>query len=341
MSEDPDCRISSSKLVFPHAALAPVSRLALGCMHFGGGWDPGSGSVKDDLAKAREALGSVLELGWTFFDHADIYCRGRSESVFAQAIRDLGVDRESVFIQTKCGIRFPGDPDKPAPHRFDFSREHILASVDGSLDRLDCGYIDILLLHRPDLLADPEEVILALDSLKESGKVRHFGVSNFTPPLLDLYLSAGFHPVANQVEINLLKTTLFDSTMATAEQDGRRIPAPGQPTDGTLEWHRRHGVVTQAWAPMAYGYLSGRDPDWEKERVSRGAEKVREIAGRHGVPAEAVVIGWLLRHPARIQPVVGSRNPARLKACHKALELNLSREEWYDLYVACRGVPLP
>lgn len=324
-------------LTYPLAPGFKASRLALGCMHFGGAWERETPIPAEARKRARAAIETVLELGWDFFDHADIYCRGKSEELFGELIREMKIPRESIIVQDKCGIRFPGEPTGTEPHRFDFSREHIVASVEASLKRLRMEYIDSLLLHRPDLLADPHEVMEAFAELHSSGKVAFFGVSNFTPALLNLYREAGFTPVANQVELNLLRTSLLDSTMVSVN----RIPVAGHPADGTLEWHRMRGVVTQAWAPMAYGYLSGRDPDWEPERVGKAASLVREIAEAHGVETEAVVITWLLRHPAMIQPIIGTREPSRLKACHQALSIQLSREEWYALYLAGRGEPLP
>lgn len=323
-------------LTYPLAPGLTASRLGLGCMHFGGAWD--SSPIPAEARKrARSAIETVLELGWDFFDHADIYCRGKSETLFGELIREMKIPRESIIVQDKCGIRFPGEPNKSDPHRFDFSKSHIIQSVEESLRRLGMEYIDSLLFHRPDLLAEPDEMMEAIAELHASGKVAFFGVSNFTPALLDLYCEAGFTPIANQVELNLLRTSLLDSSVVAEE----RLPAAGHPADGTLEWHRRRGVVTQAWAPMAYGYLSGREPDWDPERVGKAAALVREIAGNHSVADEAVVIGWLLRHPAMIQPIIGTREPARLKACHQALLLKLSREEWYALYLAGRGKPLP
>jgi predicted oxidoreductase len=324
-------------LTYPLAPGLQSTRFGLGCMHFGGTWEA-EGDIPDEARqRAREALETALELGWDFYDHADIYCKGRSEVLFGELIREMKVPRESIIVQTKCGIRFPDDPKKGLPHRFDFSKAHIIASVENSLKRLGMDYIDILLLHRPDLLGDPQEVMEAFAELHGSGKVVFFGVSNFTPPLLDLYREAGFTPVANQVELNLLRTSLIDSSMVS---EGRN-PAAGHTADGTLEWHRMRGVVTQAWAPMAYGYLSGRAPDWDPERVAKAATKVREVAKAHGAEPEAIVIAWLLRHPAMIQPIIGTRDPARLRACDAALKVHLSREEWYSLYQAGRGRGLP
>jgi predicted oxidoreductase len=306
-------------------------------MHFGGSWDANASIPTEARERAKVAIETVLELGWDFFDHADIYCRGKSETLFGELIREMKIPRESIIVQDKCGIRFPGQPNESDPHRYDFSKAHIIASVEASLKRLGMDYLDSFLLHRPDLLGDPHEVMEAIAELHSSGKVAYFGVSNFPPALLNLYREAGFIPIANQVELNLLRTSLIDSSMVALE----RLPAAGHPGDGTLEWHRMRGVVTQAWAPMAYGYLSGREPDWEPERLGKAAALVKEIADAHGVACEAIVIAWLLRHPAMIQPIIGTRDPARLKACHQALSIQLSREEWYALYLAGRGNPLP
>jgi len=306
-------------------------------MQFGGSWEPGAEILESARNRARIALETVLELGWDFFDHADIYCAGRSEALFGDLIRELKVDRKSIIVQSKCGIRLPDQPNTGDPLRYDFSREHIIASAEGSLKRLGMDYLDFFLLHRPDYLGEPDEVMEAISTLLEAGKVKHFGVSNFTPPLLDLYQAAGFTPVAHHIELNLLRTSLMDSSMVA---EGR-LPGPGHPGDGTLEWNRRNGVVTQAWAPMAYGYLCGREPDWESQRVGKAANCVAEIANKHGVAPEAVVIGWLLRHPAMIQPVIGTQDPQRLRKCHQALSIQLSREEWYELLIAGRGIGLP
>ena len=324
-------------LDYPHAPGLKSHRLALGCMHFGGSWDAKDPIPDEARDRARAALETALDLGWNFYDHADIYCRGKSEILFGELIRELKVDRESIIVQSKCGIRFPGEPKAADPHRFDFSKEHIIASAENSLERLGMEYLDILLLHRPDLLAEPEAILDAFMELKTAGKVRFFGVSNFTPPILDLFKAAGIVPVANQVELNLLKTSLLDCSVVAAGRE----PMPGRAADGTLEWHRIHGVITQAWAPMAYGYPAGRQPEKPSEKVTKTAELVEEIAETHGVETEAIVTAWLLRHPAMIQPVIGTRDPARLRACDQALKVELSREEWYALYLAGRGEPLP
>jgi predicted oxidoreductase len=327
----------AAESLLPLAGGLAFSRLALGCMHHGVGPDLRPTTVEAAFPLALEVTETALELGWNFFDHADIYGRGQSERVFGKVVRELGLPRESIVVQSKCGIRFAGDPGPSAPHRFDASREYIISSAEQCLERLQMDYLDIFLLHRPDLLVEPEEVLAAFDQLRTEGKVRHFGVSNCPPALLDLFAAAGFVPVLNQIELNLLRTSLLDTSVVA---DGR-LPAEGHPADGTLEWHRRQGVLTQAWAPMAYGYLSGRKADWDVEKVQAASAEVAAIAAAHGVPPEAIVIAWLLRHPAGVQPVIGTRNIDRLRACDAARGVQLSREDWYRLYIAGRGRALP
>lgn len=322
-------------VTFPHAPQLASSRLALGCMKFGQ-----AGVAKqspESLQRTERAAETAIELGWNFFDHADIYAGGQSESVFGDWWTKRGIPRQQFILQTKCGIRFAGDPYGSTAHRYDFSKAHIIAAATGSLQRLRTDYVDILLLHRPDLLAEPEECLAACEALRQQGKIRYFGVSNFTPAWLAMFAAAGFHPVANQVEINVLKTSLIDS--AIVSDSGK--PSPGHPADGTLEYHRSHGIVTQAWAPLAYGYPVGRQPDWDPERVHQLAKVIADIANDHGVAREAIVIAWLLRHPAKIQPIIGSGDPDRLRACHAALSVNLSREDWYRITIAGRGRALP
>jgi predicted oxidoreductase len=326
----------SGRLLYPRVPGLSSSRLVLGCMNFGGTWAPGDTVSREAMEVARAAFLTALDLGWDFFDHADIYGRGRSEAVFGQLMEEVRVPRESILIQTKCGIRFADDPVVGAPHRYDFSPVHIRRSLEESLRRLRTDYVDVLLLHRPDLLAEPEEVVEVLEALRSEGKARAFGVSNFPPFLLDLYAGSGLIPVAHQVEISLLKPALVEAPLVA--QSGQ--PALGHPGDGSLEWHRRHGVVTQAWAPLAYGYLCGRTKEGAEERIVEGTRLVKRLAEEKAVSAEAIVIAWLLKHPACIQPIIGTTDPGRLRGCAEALTVELSREEWYGLHRTVRGQAL-
>jgi predicted oxidoreductase len=304
-----------------------VSRIALGCMR-----------LSDDRERALTTVRAALDQGINFFDHADIYGRGKREEVFAAIWAEVPGLRDEVILQSKCGIRFAGDPDARAPKRFDFSYEHIVRSVEGSLRRLKTDHLDVLLLHRPDALVEPEEVARAFDHLREAGKVRYFGVSNHTAAQIQLLQSCMTQPlVANQLEFNVIHTQLINDGIIFNRND-REVASR---SEGTLEFCRLQNIIVQAWSPLARGVLSGKsiaDPD---VRIERTAALVAQLAKEKGVSAEAVLIAWLLRHPARIQPIIGTTNPVRIAAAYQADDLELSREEWYSLFIAGRGGELP
>lgn len=304
-----------------------VSRLAFGCMR-----------LSDDRAEAMASVQAALDQGITFFDHADIYGQGAREAMFSHIWDVVPGLRERIVIQTKCGIRFAGDPTPEAPKRYDFSYEHIVRSVEGSLRRLKTDYVDVLLLHRPDVLMEPAEVARAFDELHQSGKVRYFGVSNHTGYQIELLQKWLKQPlVANQLLVNLLDAQLFEVGINLTRRDLlNKIRG-----DGTLETCWLNDVTIQAWSPLVTGALSGNLPDDAAPHVAGTAELVAELAQAKGVSREAIVIGWLLRHPVGIQPILGTTNPARIAACCQAVDVELSREEWYALFMAGRGDDLP
>jgi predicted oxidoreductase len=324
------------KLIIPNTDLR-VSRLCAGAMGLGGGWAAGVELTAEHERQARAFVEGALALGINFFDHANIYARGRAETVFGRVMRAQPGLRERIVIQSKCGIRWADDPPG-APQRFDFSAEHILASVDGILERLGTDYLDILLLHRPDVLWAGEEIARAFDHLKQAGKVRYFGVSNqnrFQMEYLQSFLPEPL--VANQLQMSLLHHG-FAETGISFNQG-----APGYPDgwEGVLEYCRLKGVGLQAWNPLDRGALTGGDVSRLTEAGRKAAERVQALAQERGVPAEAVALAWLLKHPARIVPVLGTTRPDRLAACAQALEVNLTREEWYMLFAATRGQAMP
>lgn len=312
-----------------------ASRLALGCMGLGGGWND-TGIDRAHVREAEAAIEAALEVGINFFDHADIYTRGKAETVFGRVLKGRPGLRDTIRIQTKCGIRF-GTGER-APGRYDFSRKHILESVDASLSRLGAEYLDVLLLHRPDPLMDGAEVAEALRLLNDQGKVRHFGVSNMSEGQIR-YLQASLDVpvVVNQLEMGLTRIGFLESGVHVNQEAAKANTFP----DGTLEFCRLQNIQLQAWGPLANGYLSGRALDDAPETVRATARLVATIAEERAVPREAVVIAWLLAHPAAIQPVIGTKNPARIRACAQAESVELGREDWYALYVAARGRPLP
>jgi len=303
-------------------------------MQLGGQWNA-SALSQADRTRAAAMLDAAVEAGITLFDHADIYTRGKSESVFGEALRQRPGLREKILLQTKCGIRFANDPQPGDPGRFDFSGDHILRSVEGSLRRLQTDHVDVLLLHRPDPLVEPEEVARAFDALHAAGKVRYFGVSNHTPGQMALLQKFLRQPlVVNQLELNLIHSGMIEDGVL-ANQTANTYS--GQ--TGILDYCRLHGILIQAWAPVANGKLID-PPRGADELTRKAAAAVKQMASAKGTTREAIALAWLLRHPAGIQPIVGTTRPERLWAAVKADEVELTREEWYGLWVAARG-PMP
>jgi predicted oxidoreductase len=312
-----------------------ASRIVLGCMGFGGGWNRNP-LTADDVKTAHKAVDAALEAGINMFDHANIYAFGKAEEAFGAVLKERPELREKIVLQSKCGIRFDEGPGRPG--RYDFSEEHILDSVDGILSRLGVDSIDILLLHRPDPLMEPEEVASAFAKLKQAGKVKAFGVSNMSPSQIRLLRTAVEEPfVVNQLELNLLKLDWVNAGVHVNQRAGNEDNFP----EGLLEYCRMEGIQVQSWGPLAKGLFSGRDLDGQPDNVRTTAALVKELAWQRGVPPEAIVLAWLMRHPAGIQPVIGTTNPDRIRACAEAERVALSREEWYSLYVASRGTKMP
>lgn len=275
------------------------------------------------LTEAEKLIKTAMEEGINFFDHADIYARGKSEEFFSEAIQMNANIREQMIIQSKCGIR-------PEGGYFDFSKEHIINSVDGILKRLKTEYLDVLLLHRPDPLMEPEEVAEAFNELQEKGKVRHFGVSNHNPmqiELLEKYISQKI--VANQLQFSIAHTPMIDSGIAlnmNIEQSVNR-------DSSILEYCRLKDITIQAWSPFQYGFFEGVFLN-DRKRYAELNEVIDELAVKYGVTNTTIATAWITRHPANIQVVVGTTNADRLKDVCKASELRLTREEWYQLYKA-------
>ncbi len=316
--------------------MPPSSPLILGCMHLGGSWDD-KPLGQDAITNTLNCVRAGLDAGIRTFDHADIYCLGKSEEAFGHVWSNLGISRDSVVLQTKCGIRRPGDPSSDSPQRYDFSYEHITTSVRKSLERLRTDYVDVLLLHRPDALMDTQEVAGALSDLRNEGLVWQFGVSNFSAAQIELLQKDLHEPiVVNQLEFNLLHADLVDegSTVNNADQ---RHTYRG---DGTLEYCRLKDIIVQAYSPLAKGALTPAAADAD-EGVKRAAGTVAAMAKKKGVPPEAILAAWILRHPAGIRPVIGTTRPDKIKASAQATFAELTREEWYELYLAGRGKALP
>jgi predicted oxidoreductase len=302
------------------------SRLAYGCWRLAGTWNPAD-VTPDSEAHGRRAVIAAYEAGYTLFDHADIYCHGVAERIFGEALKNVSGMRERVIIATKCGIRFAGEPVPDAPGRYDFSATHIIRSCEASLKRLGVELIDLYQLHRPDYLANPEEVADAFTQLKQAGKVRYFGVSNFRPTLVTaLQVACPMPLVVHQVEISLARLDPF--------------------TDGTLDQCLVEKMTPLAWSPLAQGLLGdGGDGFPGGRKTSPVAERIQPVldavARAHGSSRTNVALAWLLKHPSKIVPIVGSTNVERIREATQAVKLELTREEWYRLLIAARGEPLP
>lgn len=313
-----------------------TSRLILGCMSLGGGWDRNP-IGPEEIRQAEHAVDTALDTGITMFDHANIYTMGKAEETFGVVLKNQPGLRERIILQSKCGIRFQDDH---APGRFDFSKTHILESVEGILRRLGTEYLDILLLHRPDPLMEPDEVAEAFGRLKAAGKVRYFGVSNMSATQMR-FLQAALPDrlVVNQLEMSLGHLHWLDQGVHVNQDAG----VPVNFAEGLMEYCQMETVQIQAWSPLAQGRFSGRSVDNEPEQIQRTAALVRQMAHEKETTLEAIVLGWLMRHPAAIQPVIGTINPQRIAACADAERQGnqMSREEWYSLYVSARGAPMP
>ncbi|MFD6329596.1 aldo/keto reductase family oxidoreductase [Streptomyces niveus] len=308
-------------------------RLLYGCMGLGGAWDTtpyGPG----DIDAAEAAVQAALDIGISTFDHADIYRHGKSEAVFGEVLSRTPGLRERVVLQTKCGIRL-ADGDRPGI--YDLRASSIVRRVEESLTRLRTDVIDVLLLHRPDPLADPDEVAGALTSLHEQGLVRRFGVSNMGgAQIAQLKSALGLPLVANQLEMSLQRRDWVEAGVLVNTPAAAGL---GYPL-GTTEYCRANGIALQAWGALAQGRYTGREETPDEVATAR---LVASLAEAKNTTPETILLWWLRRHPARIAPVVGSARPERIRACADAAvrEPELSHEEWYDLWLTARGAPLP
>ena len=293
-----------------------VSQVALGCMRIS---DMGA-------AEAEKYISQAVELGYNYFDHADIYGGGECEKVFGSGLALNKSLRDKIIIQTKCGIR---------KGMYDFSKEHIISSVDNSLKSLGVEKIDVLLLHRPDLLMEPEEVAEAFDYLESSGKVGAFGVSNHSASQIELLKTC----VKQDIKINQMQLSITNATMVSSGANVNLQNRDGTNYDGYLrDYCRLNKITIQPWSPLQQGFIAGTflgHPEYEKLN-----EKLRSLADKYGTTDTGIAIAWLLRLPEKMQPVVGSTNIVRLKEISEAADIVLSKEDWYDIYLTA-GYKLP
>ena len=294
-----------------------VPAVAAGCMRI---------NCLDEKALSSYIEGCI-ELGINFFDHADIYAGGECEKLFGQALSNMNINREDIVLQSKCGI-IPGV-------MYDFSKEHIINSVDGILKRLGTDYLDILLLHRPDALVEPEEVAQAFDILESSGKVRYFGVSNQKPmqmKLLQKYVRQKL--VVNQIQYSIPFSNIVANGMEVNMLTDGAIDRDGS----VLDYCRLKDITIQTWSPFQYGFFEG---------VFIGSDKypelnkvLNELADKYNVTPTTIATAWILRHPANMQVIAGTTKLSRMKEIAAAASVKLERSEWYRLYLSA-GHMLP
>lgn len=293
-----------------------ASEIGLGCMRI---------TELQDKKEVRNLIDTAMDQGIDFFDHADIYAKGYAEEIFGEVV-DSAM-RQNMIIQSKCGI-IPGKA-------YDFSKEHILESVDKSLKRLRTEYLDILLLHRPDTLMEPEEVAEAFEILEKEGKVRYFGVSNQNSMQIELLNNY----CDNRIKINQLQFSIAHCDIVDSGLNVNVHNEAGANRDGSvLEYCRLKNITIQSWSPFQYGMFEG--VFLNSEKFPELNRQIEELAEKYQVTNSAIAVAWILRHPARIQTIVGTTNRKRLTDICKASEVNLTREEWYALYMAA-GKVLP
>ena len=290
-----------------------VSAIIQGCMRMP------SLSVEE----ATRVISNDYSLGINFFDHATCYGNGEAETRFGEAFKQTGIKREDVYIQSKCGIY-------PERQEFDWSRESILSSVDGILQRLQMDYIDTLLLHRPDVIFEPEEVALAFDELEKSGKVRYFGVSNLGSMQIELLKKCVKQPlVFNQLQLSLEQSQLIDQALYVND---KRTDMSNIRDGSLLDYCRLKDITIKAWSPLQFGFFKGVFVD--NEDFPELNRVLGNIASREGVSKSAIAIAWIIRHPAKMQAVLGTMNVEHMKDVCEATKVNLSHHDWYQLYLA-------
>lgn len=290
-----------------------VPAIILGCMRM------------PDLSvdAAANMINTAIENGINFFDHASCYTNGEAERRFGTAFSLTGLKRQDIFLQSKVGLQFDRN-------EFDWTKENILSNVDGILERLGSDYLDALLLHRPDLIFEPEQVAEAFDELYNAGKVRHFGISNVSTFQIELLKKHVKQPlVFNQLQFSLEQSQLIDQALYV---NNKTTDLSIDRDNGTLDYCRLHDITVQAWSPLQFGMFGGTfidNPNYPELNTV-----LQELANKYGVTKAAIAIAWILRHPAKMQVIVGTMNPQHLVDICAASDVEITHQEWYQLYLA-------
>ena len=292
-----------------------ASQLILGCMR-----------INESGKNPVETIQTAYDHGINFFDHADIYGAGECETIFSKALKETSISRSDIYLQSKVGIK-PGIA-------FDFSKQHIIEAVEGSLKRLDTDYLDALLLHRPDTLVEPEEVAEAFSQLEKAGKVRAFGVSNQNPGQIELLKTAVKQPLnINQLQFGLKHTGMIDAGINVNMENQAGLVRDG----GILEYSRIHDMTIQAWSPFQYGFFEGVFVGNDEKFPELNA-RLLELAEQYTVTPSGIAVAFINRHPAKFQTVLGTMTPSRIIEATEAADIVLTREEWYSFYMAAGNI---
>ena len=292
-----------------------ASQLILGCMR-----------INESGKNPVETIQTAYDHGINFFDHADIYGDGECETIFSKALKETSISRSDIYLQSKVGIK-PGIA-------FDFSKQHIIEAVEGSLKRLDTDYLDALLLHRPDTLVEPEEVAEAFSQLEKAGKVRAFGVSNQNPGQIELLKTAVKQPLnINQLQFGLKHTGMIDAGINVNMENQAGLVRDG----GILEYSRIHDMTIRAWSPFQYGFFEGVFVGNDEKFPELNA-RLLELAEQYKVTPSGIAVAFINRHPAKFQTVLGTMTPSRIIEATEAADIVLTREEWYSLYMAAGNI---
>lgn len=292
-----------------------ASQLILGCMR-----------INESGKNPVETIQTAYDHGINFFDHADIYGDGECETIFSKALKETSISRSDIYLQSKVGIK-PGIA-------FDFSKQHIIEAVEGSLKRLDTDYLDALLLHRPDTLVEPEEVAEAFSQLEKAGKVRAFGVSNQNTGQIELLKTAVKQPLnINQLQFGLKHTGMIDTGINVNMENQAGLVRDG----GILEYSRIHDMTIQAWSPFQYGFFEGVFVGNDEKFPELNA-RLLEFAEQYKVTPSGIAVAFINRHPAKFQTVLGTMTPSRIIEATEAADIVLTREEWYSLYMAAGNI---
>lgn len=294
----------------------PASAVAMGCMR-----------LTDTKSSVDSVIGTALDCGIDYFDHADIYGGGKCEELFGEYLSSHKDIRDKITVQTKCAIR---------RGCYDFSKEHILNSVNASLKRLKTDYIDVLLLHRPDTLMEPEEVAEAFNQLEREGKVRYFGVSNHNLYQIELLKTAVKQPIiTNQLQMSITESGMITSGLNVNMKNSESVMHDG----GLLEYSRIKNITIQTWSPFQKGFFEGTFIG-DNENYPELNKKLAELAEKYSATPTGIAAAWILSHPADMQLISGSVSEQRIKEICRGADITLTREDWYALYLAA-GYCLP